>query len=257
VQTTSSDFKFCNGASADICGGGTGSIGRTHVIISNAQTIYSETTCEITSTGLRHFGGDVAFAPCSSYDGSTDNTDASTDSGDIQPGTYPGFVLTTHDNQTVEFEPSGVCYDAGAPNYGFILLGTRSWSLSAEDTEDDAIARAIADHEWSPCAPEDAGHLTAFITLRLAGQFEFSFRSVQVRANVGSVVNPIIPGQTYKVTIGFYNRILGTSGPFIFFGIQEVTFVAEFPQDVTPWVDVPNQAGFETKGVTCGYELVP
>lgn len=130
-------------------------------------------------------------------------------------------------------------------------FGTVTKRLDTENTEADAIDRANAGvADWSAASCQD-DH--AFITQRGAGEFTFAYRSVQTRAVVGTIEHPLIVGHGYTVTIRFERRAIGV-GPWLLIGLQEIVFTATVTiGELTPWIDVPNSAGFETRPRSCFY----
>jgi hypothetical protein len=131
------------------------------------------------------------------------------------------------------------------------IEGTWTNTLSDQDTEADGIARAESSvPDWSACT--DGG--SAFITDRSGtGEFNYGFRHAQTRAMWTAEV-----GRTYNVRINFARRLLGSSGPFLDLGMPyETTLSADVIDEKTDWVDVPNEAGWETIASSCALELVP
>jgi hypothetical protein len=132
--------------------------------------------------------------------------------------------------------------------------GRLNVSLDDEDTEQDAINRANAlIGDWTAGACDTT---TTFITLRGPSTFVFGYRTVQTRATCGDITNPLIPGHTYKLTIHYTWRVLGTGGPFTDYGIDEITFTAAHPIETTAWVDVPMEDAKEIKSSSCTLEDV-
>lgn len=127
--------------------------------------------------------------------------------------------------------------------------GTVTESLSDEDSDADAEARskaAIADWTGGLCTS-----LTAFRTSRTTG-FEFSYRAVQVKAQWTAVI-----GQTYRVKVRYARRLLGSAGPYVFHSLVEQDILADTVSETTDWLDVPNEAGWETIAANCSVELLP
>jgi hypothetical protein len=141
-----------------------------------------------------------------------------------------------------------VCQTSGR---GYNVTGTWTNSLSSEDTEDDAANRAAsAISSWSDCS----GGSSAYLTDRTGtGSFTFGFRNIQIKANWTAVI-----GKTYNVQINFARRLLGTSDPYIDLGMPfESTITADRIDESTDWVDVPNEAGWETIASGCLVVLSP
>ncbi|MBX4215885.1 hypothetical protein KW797_02975 [Candidatus Parcubacteria bacterium] len=180
-------------------------------------------------------------------------------------GTGTGAVFDVINTQTKSTQmPNGECNGVNVCADGPLAPGecrqaTGSGAvmeLSQEDTEADAIARAQAGiPNWDPA---DCSTDAAFVTQRLAGQYEFSFRSIQVRATGGTFPNPpLILGHDYEFTIAYFRRIIGSTGPWIPTGIvDQQTIHATHTSETTSWFDVPQEDGFETRAQTCSLQDV-
>ncbi|HYF07588.1 MAG TPA: hypothetical protein VD970_08200, partial [Acetobacteraceae bacterium] len=123
--------------------------------------------------------------------------------------------------------------------------GTVTEELNDEDTDEDAEARAVVPLEWST-PPGVCGNHSAFRTTRGAGAFAFTFRKGQCKVGWVAEIDA-----AYKITVRFARRVLGSSGPFSFYSVQELTVVADLISEETDWIDVPNQAGWETVAANC------
>lgn len=123
-------------------------------------------------------------------------------------------------------------------------------SLSQEDTEDDAVARAVAPVAWSDEAV-CTSPLAAFRTQRGASDVTFGFRETQVKATLGTIAHPLIIDHQYVCTIGYYRRALGSGGVWLWYADQEISVTADTTVEITDWFDVPNEEGFETIPLTC------
>ncbi len=125
--------------------------------------------------------------------------------------------------------------------------GTVTESLSSEDTEDAAEARAAdAIEDWGSeglCSGR-----TAFRTQRTTG-FTFGWRKAQVRVQWTAV-----SGKTYQVKVRFARRVLGSSGPFLFYSEEQQSVLADTTSEQTDWIDIPNEAGWETIAANCSVE---
>ena len=141
-------------------------------------------------------------------------------------------------------------YGCLGPPGAFHAYGAYGQTLSDEDTDDDAQKRATdAISAWSFCTLGCGVSCSAFRTDRTGtGATVFGFRAVQAKVSWADTAGP----NSYKITTNFYRRLLGSSGPFLSFGIDERTLTFEgtilAPSEVTetPWIDVPNEAGWET-----------
>lgn len=137
------------------------------------------------------------------------------------------------------------CEDIG-DGFSYRYQGTVTEELFDEDTDQNAEDRALAAiGAWSPCA---AGCPTCstFRVSRAAGQDEFTFRKQRAKVTWLAEVD-----KAYKITVRFARRILGSSGPFVFYASQELTVVADTVNEETDWVDVPNETGWETIPANC------
>ncbi|MGH7944951.1 MAG: hypothetical protein ACREH8_02920 [Opitutaceae bacterium] len=131
-------------------------------------------------------------------------------------------------------------------------VDTAAVDLTDEDTEDDAEERVLAGiSDWTggPCNVH-----TAIRTLRLAGQTEFAFRRAQFRVTIsGSGEDPLISGHTYEVTVAITRRIAGSAGPFLPYSIAVFNLTASGPSKTSDWIDIENEAGWETKADSCSF----
>jgi len=154
-----------------------------------------------------------------------------------------------------QFQPDGEChvYDG----YGWKYTeADASEELSDEDTEADAIARAMLGISW----PENGvacANLYTFTSQRGEDDVEFTWRRVQVRVEIRDPQ----PSAFYRVTVGFVERPATAGGPFLFLGRQvEVTVQADTdPETVefTDWIDVPIEEGMQIRAGSCSVELIP
>lgn len=168
---------------------------------------------------------------------------------DFQPSNSGNAVLTT-DPTSKTWNYPGTCSDQNQT-----WTGQTTCILDDEDTEDDAEARAMADiMSWAACSACDATCTRYRIgTPRAAGEFFFSFNFVQTQISWTAVI-----GKTYKVTAKFYSRVLGSGGPFLFFGQEEVTVIADVVDETSPWIDVQYPGdGLEAIAGVCTVELIP
>lgn len=165
------------------------------------------------------------------------------------PEAYDGFV----DVEEEQSERTTVGKDLCQPfNDDFLqVTGTVTETLNDEDTDADAIARAKAAIEsWSACNLGCLVDCSAFISQRTSG-FTVGFRDVQTRVTWTAVI-----GQNYNVKVRFGRRLLGSTGPFFFYSLYEVTLNADQVAEATDWIDVPNEAGWETVAINCSVKLV-
>jgi len=173
--------------------------------------------------------------------------------GDEQLGgpataSYDGLSDETLEATERAIKGTDECEDLGGGDYGR-LQGTFSEVLTEEDTDADAEARAAAAvGDWSACLSGCAA-CSAFRVSRGAGVFEFAFRQQRVKASWTAV-----PGNTYKVTVRFVRRVLGSAGPAVFYALEERTILADVEGEETDWIDVPSEAGWETWAANCSVE---
>ncbi len=120
-------------------------------------------------------------------------------------------------------------------------------TLTNEDTEEDAMARAVDALEWNIIGP-CANH-TTYITERgeILGPYGFGFRIAQVRAQLSGLV----VGQNYNVTFRVWRRLFSSSGTFAAF--QEISGSIQATSEAmyTEWEDIPIQRGYETRVMSC------
>jgi hypothetical protein len=155
---------------------------------------------------------------------------------------FAGFFFTeTKAPTTRTFSPTPGCHGAGtgSPNS---CSGDSMLTLSDEDTEDDAIARAAAPLSYTGCTC-GTDSCSAFITDRTgSGSIVIGWRTVETRV----LFTGLTTGQSYLATLGLSRRVLGTGGPFIDFGTMEISFTVDDPTHASAWQPVPNEAGWET-----------
>lgn len=206
---------------------------------------YSATTCAFTQTdnSLRYPTG-VNTGPLCGKDLADPITIPCTGGPQDCYGSLAG-VATERTLRTI----AGLgCVDVGSGNF-ISCNGTVTGTLSDEDTIEDAIGRQNAGQEWVSglCASNPA-----FITPR-SGAFSSGYRSVRVNAQALSLT----PGLHYTVTIRFYRRVCCGTGVWISFASHVFDIVATHVSEITPYVDVPNEEGFETAAFYCRVVLVP
>lgn len=140
-----------------------------------------------------------------------------------------------------------------------ILSTTGTKTLSDEDTDADAEARAAAAiSTWTPCGDGCSSDCSAFRTDRTGtGEAIFGFRIVHTKVHWTAAIG----NNSYKVTTRFYRRLLGSTGPYLLLSLDERTInyfglLVPTPAE-TPWIDVPNEAGWETIAGGQTVELLP
>ncbi len=209
--------------------------------------MYDRDTC---ATGNGQVGQDF-FSPA---DGSATCLNASNSPGPFTVGVNdplslkdPANVSFTQDRTNQIWVGTGACFGQS------ICGGAAQKVLTDEDTENDAENRSVAAiPDWDTSASCSA--LNAFRTDRTGmDQLSFGYRKLEVQCTFIATI-----GQTYRVQINFGRRLLGSSGPYIDLGMPYVvTLVAATTNPTTDWVDVPNEAGWETKVSSCFVTVVP
>lgn len=201
---------------------------------------YDKDDCSETNTQNQALTQNNPGDGCGGSLGSPANTAPGRNFAPTNINTSGTRVLTsTPTNNEWEYVPDPVspCTAAGK------FTGTVNADLSDEDTEEDAENRNGGD--WVPCSSCDST-CSAFKTERDETGKCFDYRQVQTRVNFGAEI-----GRSYTVTVTFARRVLGSGGPFLTFGNTELTVTADDVSEHSEWLDVPNEAGFETVPVTC------
>jgi hypothetical protein len=126
--------------------------------------------------------------------------------------------------------------------------GTRTTTLSREDTEEDAIERISgAKDTWPIVTCKD---YPSWRSTRGPGQFSFGYGAAQVRARVGTK-----PNTAYTVTIHLAERPIGVGGDYIEFGrqLQANVLTDEDPatENWSDWLDVPHEDGLQIIASRC------
>lgn len=204
---------------------------------------YDSSSCAETNGMVETFTGGVFTGSCSNGGSPVDSTPPK----DFVPSNAGGAVPVVMPNSKT-WSPSGC---VGADTWS----GTCTVILDDEDTEDDAEARAsAADPFWAACSLCDASCTRYRIgTPRPPGTFTFTANLVQVQVAWTAII-----GRSYKVTVKFYSRVLGSGGPFLFYGQTQITVVADMLSEVSPWIDVAYPGdGLEGLAGICTVEIIP
>lgn len=209
------------------------------IVLSGAAEL-SATTCALLTMGTQS----------TSTDGNAPVVINLTDPLDLcSAAAHPCADTVSVNPTSCALSATGACCPSSSDTAQIHPTDTRTQTLSEEDTEIDAINRASAALPWTA---SDCAASPAFWTQRGAGDFTFAFRSVQVRGRAGHTPQPaLIVGHDYEITIGYYRRVLGSAGPFLFLATDVVSLHASHTEEVTDWQDVPNEAGWETAALTC------
>lgn len=225
-------------ATAIFTGGATGCSGGTPCgwtdTFSGTQA-YDKTTCGVTGDTIGTRVGSCG-----------NNTSASTVNlcdfyGPVGMSCSPARLLLTMTND-------GACHTVGSDSVQYSSANA-TMTLSDEDTEDDAIARANAGiGSWTPCTPFSESDCSGFKVLRGAGTFSMSYRSAQVQYQASGTIQ----GALYETTINLQRRLQGTSNPFLDFATITDEFTGPSGSTyLSAWFDIPTQSGYEVAANVC------
>lgn len=212
---------------------------------------YSQTTCAETNTQemtvLQYHGVPAVCLP----QGSPTTTPLN-----HQVGVLPSFGVVEMDvphaanfvtRTTFLWDGDGYCFGQQGESGNLIIL------LSDEDTETDAIARAIdAWTGWTVTGDGSGVPATCFpwvcclatTELRVSG-FSFLYQSAQYR--IVNYPSTLLPSTNYTISVLIYRKIRGSADPFVLY--QTLTFpvttdaLGDFPSFDG---NVPNDPGFDT-----------
>lgn len=215
----------------------------------SANASYDSGTCAFTSsdTSSRDYDDNILFP-------SGGGTPVGSPPGNLFTGpSYGGPCFSQIVSGENERTTSGTnaCFADGYPTLGSgyaIAEGTITENMSSESTAGDAVARAISGGSYSPAPNCSVG--TSFITpysYSSSNPFSFGFQKAQTRA----CVSGLVIGHTYQVTIGIYQRVLGSGGTYEPSGNIVLTITADAASDCTPWQDIPLSYGIETMAGSC------
>ncbi len=152
---------------------------------------------------------------------------------------YGAMVSKASSPQLLTYDGVANCVGSG-PYYK--TAGTVTDELTDEDTEEDAIDRASAAvPAWTPSLPDCQQH-PAYITERGAGEFSFLAKISRVKARKSGLTI----GDTYRFKIYFERKPIG-GVDWIPVAVEIMDIEADADTEETPWVDVPNAVGFETR----------
>lgn len=192
-------------------------------------------TLGVTSTGQRTLtAGNTA---CAFVGGtSTDNTGCGLTGipGSVGPELDEGLTSTQW-----TLDGNGIC----ATDFFRIGSGHAEVNLSAEDTDDAAVARAIADGgnvwgDWAFCL----GGSSASWEQRGAGQYSASKLDGQIKVT-GFVT---FPNTTYTITFSFARTLIGGDGTIEDAGTAVASLSSGTSGEVEGIVDVPTTKGYYT-----------
>jgi hypothetical protein len=201
--------------------------------------IFDAADCELVNDAWRdgYSGGPGQCASASTL-GSHTSLSAIVPTNLSNGGLTVGRISTTRTQ--IKWGPSGAqaCFEF----FGSYLSisGSVTVALSEEDTEEDAIDRALAateDWETGTCADH-----SSIREVRTSG-FSFTYRKGQTRVVISA---GLISGRSYEARVKIYQRVLGSGGGFTDSGGDLVAvFTADGVGYTSPWMDLPNEAGME------------
>lgn len=248
-QTLDAEYRACVSFDTDECGGGSHNIYRK--VWSGSYQI-SSTDCG-SAENTQKLSTYVAEGPaaCSFQDGDlVGETTVSMGAGTILTARAGVEETQTRVNYTLDITCDGIISE-GIGNF----TGSGNKQLADEDTEQDAENRAAAaTPDWSPCSGGCLSFCSSFRTDRTGTpDYFFGFRTVQTKVLWGAII-----GRVYNLRINFARRLLGSDGPFLDLGMPyESAAVADDTSEESGWVDVPNEAGWETVAANCVVTLQP
>lgn len=191
-------WQTCNWDSAN--GACTGATGNSDRMTYQGSCSRNSATCGITNT-LERLYGSTSLQPCNPPAGSHyDNLECDRPYNPVNfsNGDYP-TIFQESNTQTVRTWTYEVgCTDLGS--FGRIWSGTVTWTLSQQDTDADAMARATKT-PGSSC--------TATHQPRGAGVFSFDFSEVNYDLNASA----LYIGLNYKITVDWLEEDYGGGNP--------------------------------------------
>jgi hypothetical protein len=157
--------------------------------------------------------------------------------------------ITTYTNERTTAGNEGCPQTGTNPARYSKCTGTITEALPVQDTLDDAESRALAGiSDWA-VTPSGCIYHTAFRTAKSlqAGSPCFSGRRGQTKGLFTAII-----GKNYNITINLVRRALGSSGPFAAFQQLTALVTADQVNEETEWLDVPDEADWETYAIN-GY----
>ena len=210
--------------------------------------IYTDSNCTVPDcTGTDAFSGDCSYdaATCTlTSNGQRVRTVTGPDCGtngsfaqcDIGSPSLGDYVLLTPTSR--QMGNDGLCHFNPGPNNWFHRgSNTRKEKLTAEDTEDAAVARAKAGLSWN------SSTCSTYRTIRGPGSFSVNFSDAQCAATVGGCS----VGQSYVITFNMQTRPTGSAQPFVDAYSIDVGFTATTTSETTPYQDITTAYGYETQ----------
>lgn len=223
TQRHDQDFKFFTGSYAALSTG-TGTVARSWNQAINTTSIYDAITGTKTVTGTRHYGGDVTSTRIE-YSGALPSSDSNHDAdldmssapaiGTVAPPfTNPaadacfGMVRTSFDADVLVYTANNSIVDGGGGGYALLTSGGKSWLLTDQDTEANAITRLFNSVSWSSWTAASIPSSTATYTARTTG-FSFDYGSSEVKATYSGL--PI--NWPFKVRVRIVQINIATGAP--------------------------------------------
>ncbi len=144
------------------------------------------------------------------------------------------------------------CFDGGGSNVYFKKISdTLTWTLSDEDTEDDAIDRLLAGaggtwSAWAPVGDGTGGTCVGYLCCQANYQqrtgFSFGYHEAQFKADM----TLLIPSTNYILTLIQYRRLYGSVDPWVQLVVDEYPFTTDGSGNAQVTGDVLNLVGYET-----------
>ena len=147
-------------------------------------------------------------------------------------------LVTVTDSQT-EHKQDGNASCLLIEGYYWSAQGSIKDDLSVEDTEDDAIARLIADSDWSEWSPGGSGCLAQWESRSSGTSFTYQEADWKVSAS------GLRPGSTWYVTVKMFRAPFGTDAYVPFQSLY--TFgIVDGDGNLDIEGVVPNEKGYDT-----------
>lgn len=158
--------------------------------------------------------------------------------------------LTVTSSETYSGTGTGACCGSGFPESG---TSNTVKTLSDEDSDDDAIARALPlISDWSS-APSGCINHTAYKTVRVGAEISFGFRYGRSQVSFTAII-----GRSYRVRTFFKRRVYGSGSTFANYVSVDTTITASVVSTVMPYVETPNpDAGYEVLASSATAQLLP
>jgi hypothetical protein len=130
-----------------------------------------------------------------------------------------------------------ICADCGAGG-SHKTTGSNQGLLSDEDSEQDAVARALSAANWTPGGCDV---MTSQQSKRTDDHFNYQFAQTRLVVSGGLTI-----GETYEGRISVLKRLNGTSAPYVNSGNDIIiVFTATAAAFTSDWRDLPNDQSFQ------------